>query len=150
MGIAVYCIVFQYSLYDFSLQRNMLIRSYFSLNGNFHFQYNEQPTFISFFCESVELHTQHVGRWELNKCQRHVLLIGRLNWCWLRQHNYSWLKFSWDPWPRFLFSPRHVGFSKWGLLLFDDGGVGLSMQALRLLHRSLSNSKSALSLRSGQ
>jgi hypothetical protein len=33
--------------------------------------------------------------------------------------------------------------------LYDEGGVGLSMQALRLLHRSFSTSISALSRRPG-
>jgi hypothetical protein len=38
--------------------------------------------------------------------------------------------------------------SKWGLL-FDEGGVGVSMWALRLLRRSFSSSVSALSRRPG-
>jgi hypothetical protein len=42
-----------------------------------------------------------------------------------------------------LYLPRHVRVSKWGLL-FDEGGVGLSM-----LHRSFSTSISALSRRPG-
>jgi hypothetical protein len=56
---------------------------------------------------------------------------------------YSWLQSPRDPWPRFLFSPRHVRVSKWGLL-FDKERVGLSISALRVLHRSFRNSLSAL------
>jgi hypothetical protein len=48
----------------------------------------------------------------------------------------------------FTFLPRHVRVSKWGLL-FDEGGVGLSMCALRLLHRSFRMSISTLSRHSG-
>jgi hypothetical protein len=41
-----------------------------------------------------------------------------------------------------------VRVSKWGLL-FDEGRIGLSAQALRLLHSSSSMSMSALSWRPG-
>jgi hypothetical protein len=42
----------------------------------------------------------------------------------LSQHSHSWLQSSQDPWPRFLFFPRHARVSKWGFH-FDEGGVGL-------------------------
>jgi hypothetical protein len=45
--------------------------------------------------------------------------------------------------PRILLSPRYVRVSKWGLL-YEGGGVGLSMSVLRLLHRSFSRRVFAL------
>jgi hypothetical protein len=44
----------------------------------------------------------------------------------LRQQIQSWLHSPRDPWPRFLFSARHVRVSKRDFL-FDEGGFGLCM-----------------------
>jgi hypothetical protein len=46
----------------------------------------------------------------------------------VRQHSHSSLQSPWDKWPRLLLSSRGVRVSKWGLL-FDEGGVGVSMLA---------------------
>jgi hypothetical protein len=59
-------IFYEHSVYEFSLQRSVLICTSYSLN-ELHSRYNEHLTFVRciffFFCEGGEIHTQHLGRW---------------------------------------------------------------------------------------
>jgi hypothetical protein len=75
-------------------------------------------------------------------------LVGLSNCCWPRPAQSFLSSVSSRSMTKIflLFSPRHVGVSKWGLL-FDEGGVGLFVYALCLLHCSFSTSISALSRR---
>jgi hypothetical protein len=41
-------------------------------------------------------------------CQLVAVFVRLLHFCWFCQHSHSWLQSLRDPWPRFLFSPRHV------------------------------------------
>jgi hypothetical protein len=62
---------YEQSICDFLLQRSMLIYTYFSLNGSFISATTKNPPsyVFFFFCDGGEIHTRHVGRWELNnKC----------------------------------------------------------------------------------
>jgi hypothetical protein len=67
------------------------------------------------------------------------LSVGRLNCCWPSPAQSFVASVSSRSMTKILFCPKHVCVSKWGPL-FDDGGASLSVQALRLLHRSFSTS----------